>query len=148
VDIEDMISRIWRVDINNPYDVCRDLIDCGLYRLTAHRSKLMYVILKDNPYIDSRSPHDLPSVKQLMARHARKMQDPSGKTKVVNPADAIDALITSDREVATIGYKPGASEVFTLTEAEGGRRYLNAWDDPRRHIKNRSGTSEFWDKFQ
>lgn len=148
VDIEDMISRIWKVDINNPYDVCRDLLDCGLYRLTAYRSKLMYVILKENPYIDSRSPHDLPSMKQLLARNARKMQDPNGKTKVVNPADAIDALITPDQEVATIGYKPGASEVFTLTEAEGGRRYLNAWDDPRRHIKHHTENSEFWDKFK
>jgi hypothetical protein len=148
VDLDDMISRIWRVDINNPYDVCRDLIDSGLYRLTAYRSKLMYVILKDNPYIDSRSPHDLTSIKQLMARNARKMQDTNGKTKIVNPADAVDSLITPDREVATIGYKPGASEVFTLTEAEGGRRYLNVWDDPRRHIKQRAETSEFWDKFK
>lgn len=148
VDIEDMIARIWQVDINNPYDVCRDLIDSGLYRLTAYRSKLMYVILKENPYIDSRTPHDLQAVKQLMARHARKMVNAEGKSKIVNPADAIDSLITSDREVATLGYKPGASDVFTLTEAEGGRRYLNTWDDPRRHIRSASQDEVYWDKFR
>lgn len=147
VDIEDMIARIWRVDLNNPYDVTRDLIESGLYRLTAYRSKLMYVNLNDNAYLDSKSPHDLPSMKQLLARYSRKMADQQGKLKTVNPADMIDGLITPDREVATLGFKPGASEVFTLTEAEGGRRYLNVWDDPRRHIRSNVVGSEMWDKF-
>ncbi len=148
VDVEDMISRIWRVDGDNPYDVCRDLIDSGLYRLTNFRNKLMYVNLNDNPYLDSKSPHDLPSMKQLLARHARKMVDSAGKSKVVNPADAIDGLITPDREVSTIGFKPGASEVFTITEAVGGRRYLNVWDDPRRHITAVPSGSIMWEKFK
>lgn len=148
VDVEDMISRIWKVDSNNPYDVCRDLIDSGLYRLTAYRSKLMYVILNENPYIESRSPHDLPSMKQLMARYARKMVDPAGKSKVVNPADAIDAFITPDREVSTIGFKPGASEIFTLTEAYGGRKYLNTWDDPRKHIDTSNSDPKYWEMFK
>ncbi len=148
VDIEDMLSRIWRVDINNPYDACRDLIEQGLYRLTAYRNKLMYVILNENPYIESRSPHDLTSMKQLLARHARKMVDQSGKTKIVNPADAIDSLITPDREVATIGFKPGASEVFTLTESFGGRKYLNSWDDPRRYIDENNTAAEYWEMFK
>ena len=148
VDIEDMLSRIWKTDLNNPYDTCRDLIESGLYRLTAYKSKLMYVILEDNQYVESRSPHDLPSMKQLLARFSRKMVDSAGKTKVINPADLIDGLITSDREVATIGFKPGASSVFSLTEAHGGRKYLNVWDDPRRHIDSNDDVPEIWDKFK
>lgn len=131
VDIDDMISRIWKIDLNNPYDVCRDLIESGLYRLTSLRSKLTYIILNQNPYIDSKSAHDLPSMKQLLARFARKMTDSAGKTRIINPSDAIDAMITPDREVATLGFKPGASEVFTLTDADGGKKYLNTWNDPR-----------------
>lgn len=147
VDIEDMLSRIWQVDLNNPYDVCRDLIDSGLYRLTGYKSKLTYIILNENPYIDSRSAHDISSMKQLMARFARKMTNQDGKNKIVNPAEMIDAQITPDREVSTIGYKPGASEVFTLTEADGGRRYLNTWEDPRKHIVHRSYDHLIWQKF-
>lgn len=148
VDVEDMLSRIWKIDSNNPYDVCRDLIDSGLYRLTAYRNKLMYVVLKDNPYIESRSPHDLPSMKQLMARHARKMVTPDGKSKVINPADTIDAFITPDQEVSTMGFKPGAPEVFTLTEAYGGRKYLNTWSDPRKHIDRSGIDAMYWEKFR
>ncbi len=148
VDIEDMLSRIWKVDLNNPYDTCRDLIDSGLFRLTAYKSKLMYVILEDNQYIESRSPHDLPSMKQLLARYSRKMVDSAGKTKIINPGDLIDGLITSDREVATIGFKPGAANVFSLTEAYGGRKYLNVWDDPRNHIQDTRVDDEIWNKFK
>lgn len=148
VDIEDMLVRIWKVDLNNPYDTCRDLIDSGLYRLTNYRSKLMYVILNENGYIDSRTPHDLPSMKQLLSRFARKMVDAAGKSKIVNPADAIDGYITYDHEVSTIGFKPGAGEVFTLTEAYGGRRYLNIWDDPRNHIESSMVEEIYWEKFK
>lgn len=75
------------------------------------------------------------------------MVDQNGKSKIINPADAIDGFITSDREVATIGFKPGASEVFTLTEAYGGRKYLNAWDDPRKHITTQYDP-QYWEKFK
>ena len=132
VNIDDMISRIWKIDLNNPYDVCRDLLDNGLYRLTSYKTKLTYIILNQNPYIDSRAAHDIPAVKQLLARFSRKMTDSAGKTKIINPADAIDAMISPDREVATLGFKPGASEVFTLTDMEGGKKYLNTWNDPRK----------------
>lgn len=148
VDIEDMLQRIWKIDLNNPYDVCRDLIDNGLFRLTYYRNKLMYVILNENPYIQSRTPHDITSIKQLMAGYARKVANGEGKIRVVNPADMIDAAITPDKEVATIGFKPGASDVFTLTEAEGGKRYLNIWNDPRSAIKYKTVDTEIWDKFK
>lgn len=148
VDVEDMIARIWRVDTNNPYDVCRDLIDTGLYRLTAYRTKLTYLILEENAYIDSRSPHDLASMKQLLAKFARKMTDANGKQRTINPADMIDMYISSDREVATVAFKPGASEVFTLTESYGGKRYLNTWLDPRKHIDSRYYREWVWEKFK
>jgi hypothetical protein len=148
VNVEEMIERIWRVDLNNPYDVVRDLIDSGLYRLTSYKSsKLTYLILNDNQYIDSKSAHDISSVKQLLARFTRTIALQNGKTKIVNPADLIDGFITPDREVSTIGFKPGASEVFTLTAAVGGRRFLNTWNDPRSNISSKNVDDTIWDEF-
>ncbi|AAX84884.1 possible integrase [Xanthomonas phage Xp15] len=148
IDVEDMLARIWKIDQNNPYDVCRDLIEGGLYRLTNFRSKLMYVCLENNQYLDTKTPHDLTSMKQLMSRFARKMANQDGKLKLVNPIDVLDGMITPDREVATIGFKPGASEVFTITEAEGGKKYLNTWRDPRIQIQGAHQNQEIWDKFK
>ena len=148
VDIDDMIARIWQVNLNSPYDICRNIIDLGLYRLTSYKSKLMYVILNDNPYIDSKSAHDLASVKQLMAKFARKVTTAEGKTKVINPAELIDANITPDREVATMGFKPGASEIFTLTEADGGKKYLNVWRDPLHALNPHEVDPSIWEDFK
>lgn len=148
VDIEDMITRIWSVNLNSPYDVCRDLISMGLYRLTGYKSKLHYVILNPNPYIDSRSAHDLAAVKQLMSKFTRNMMGSNGKMKPVNPAELIDSNITPDREVSTIGYKPGAGDMFTLTDAEGGRQYLNTWNDPRMHIRMDRQDDTVWDEYR
>lgn len=148
VNIDDMIARIWRVDINNPYDVCQDLITHGLYRLTSYRTKIMYIILEDNPYLDSKSAHDLPSMKQLMQRFSRRIQNSDGKMKVINPAELIDSQILPDREVATLGFKPGAPPVFTLTEAVGGKKYLNTWRDPRGFIDYSDFNEALWKKFE
>lgn len=148
VDIDEMIDRIWNVDINNPYDVVRDLIDNGLYRLTAYKHKLTYLNLNENPYIDSKSAHDIVSMKQLMARFTRNIVLQNGKNRIVNPAELIDGFITPDREVSTIGFKPGASEVFTLTAAEGGRRYLNTWSDPRYGLVKQNIDETIWREFK
>lgn len=148
VNVEEMIERIWRVNLDNPYDVVRDLIETGLYRLTAYKNKLTYLTLTENSYIDSRSAHDITSMKQLLARFTRTITLQNGKSKVVNPADLIDAFITPDREVSTIGFKPGASEVFTLTAAEGGRRYLNVWSDPRATITRHNAEERIWEEFK
>jgi Bifunctional DNA primase/polymerase, N-terminal/Family of unknown function (DUF5906) len=148
VNIDEMIERIWKIDLNNPYDVVRDIIERGLYRLTSYKSKLTYLILADNPYIESRGAHDIGSMKQLLARYTRTITLQNGKNKIVNPADLIDGFITSDREVSTIGFKPGASEVFTLTAAEGGRRYLNTWADPRATIKKIGIDETIWEEFK
>lgn len=148
VDIDEMIGRIWQVDLNNPYDVVRDLIDRGLYRLTAYKSKLNYIILPDNPYIESKNAHDIGSMKQLLARYTRTITLQNGKTKVVNPAELIDGFINPDREVSTLGFKPGAEEVFTLTASEGGRRYLNTWSDIRTSINNHDIDEQIWTEFK
>lgn len=147
VNVDDMIARIWKINLNSPYDMCRDLIETGLYRLTSFRSKLMYVILNPNPYIESRDAHDIASMKQLMSKFTRKVTNVEGKSKVVNPAELIDANIPPDREVATIGFKPGASEVFTLTESDGGKKYLNTWSDPRQYIRDGAIDDSVWDEF-
>lgn len=148
VNVDDMIARIWRVDINNPYDVCRDLIENGLYRLTSYKSKITYTILEPNPYLESRSAHDLPSMRQLLQRFARKIVGADGKTTLVNPANLIDTHISHDREVASIGFKPGGQDVFTLTESVGGKKYLNTWHDPKSHIDHSQFDAAIWGKFE
>lgn len=148
VDVEDMITRIWSVNMNSPYDVCRDLIRLGLYRLTGYKSKLHYIILEPNPYIESRNAHDLAAMKQLMSKFTRNMTGPNGKPKPVNPAELIDSNITPDREVSTIGFKPGGESIFTLTDAEGGRTYLNTWNDPRKNIRTDKLDDTVWDEFR
>lgn len=148
VDIEDMITRIWSVNLNSPYDVCRDLVSLGLYRLTGHKGKLHYTILEPNPYIDSRNTHDLAAMKQLLSKFTRNMMTMSGKTKPVNPAELLDSNITPDREVSTLGYKPGAPTVFSLTDAAGGRTYLNLWNDPRSTLRKDLIDPTVWDDFR
>jgi hypothetical protein len=148
VPLEDMINRIFSVNTNNPSDVCNDLLAHGLYRLTSYRNKIMYVILEENPYIDSRTPHDLASMRQLLGRYARKVQTSEGKAKTVNPADLLDRRIDVNNEVATIGFKPGSKEVFTLTSENGGKRYLNSWNDCTRNLSESRINDRYWDEYQ
>lgn len=146
VDIEDMIARIYEVDLNNPFDVARDLIARGLYRVTGHGNKLKYVCYNENPYFSSANFHDITSLKQLLGRYTRNVPQANGKEKSVNPADLIDKTIGQDKEVDTIGFKPGAEAVFTSSEM-GGRRFLNTWRDPRMLIKNSDIDDDAYDQF-
>lgn len=148
VPLEDMLNRVFSVNSNNPSDVCNDLLAQGLYRLTSYRNKIMYVILEDNPYIDSRNPHDLAGMRQLLGRFARKVQTSEGKTKTVNPADLFDRRIDVNNEVATIGFKPGGKQVFTLTSENGGKRYLNTWNDSTKFLSESRVVDRYWDEYQ
>lgn len=146
VDIEGMISRVFEVDSNNPYDVARDLINCGLYRITGHGNKLKYVCLRENPYYSSTNFHDISSLRQLMSRYARNIPQPNGKDKLVNPADIIDKTIPQDRDVDMILFKTGADKVFSSGEL-GGKKFLNTWNDPRLLIKNSDIDDNAYDQF-
>lgn len=149
VPLKDMLDRVFSVDMNNPVDVCNDLLNHGLYRLTSYRNKIMYVILEENPYIDSRNPHDLAGMRQLLGRFARKVNTSEGKAKVINPADVLDRRIDVNNEVATIGFKPGGAAVFTLgSDGSGGKRYLNTWNDSTKNVNQARVNDKYWDDYQ
>lgn len=148
VPLSDMLDRVFEVNSNNPSDVCNDLLNHGLYRLTSYRNKIMYVILNDNPYIDSRNPHDLQGMKQLLGRFARRVNTPEGKVKTVNPADLLDRKIDVANEAATIGFKPGGPDIFSLTSENGGKRYLNIWNDCTKFVNKAHIVDKYWDQFR
>lgn len=147
VPLNDMIDRVYKVDLNNPYHVANDLIKSGLYRLTSYKSKIHYVMLDENPYIDSRSPHDLVSLKQLLDRYTRTVLV-DDKKKAINPATLIDRLITSASEASTIGYKPGEGNLFTLTVNKSGKRYLNSWVDYTSDITPDNIDDTYWEQYK
>lgn len=147
VDIKDMIARVYAVDVNNPFDVAKDLLSRGLYRVTGHGSKIKYVIFNENPYYSSIGYHDLTSMKQLLDRYTRMVPQPNGKDRPVNPADLLDKIFDTSREVDIAGFKPGAPEVFYSTEM-GGRRLLNVWSDVRKMVRNEDIDNDAWDQFK
>ena len=147
VNIDEMISRIYAVDINNPFDVAKDLIERGLYRVTGHGNKIKYVIFAENPYYSSIGYHDLASMKQLLDRYTRTVPQPNGKDRAVNPAELLDKLLDQSHEVDIAGFKPGAPDVFYSSEM-GGKRYLNVWNDVRRNTSEKDLDQEAWDQFR
>lgn len=147
VPLKDMLDRIYSVNTNNPGDVCNDLLSQGLYRLTSYRNKIMYVILEENAYVDSRSPHDLQGMKQLLGRFARRVHVTEGKTAIVNPAELLDRRIDVNNEVDTLGFKPGGSAIFTLTAENGGKRYLNTWNDSAKFVNKAKVVDKYWDDY-
>lgn len=146
VDIDEMINRIFQVDVNNPYDVARDLIDHGLYRITGLSHKLKYVCLNDNPYYSSTNFHDITAMKQLLSRYARSIPQPNGKDKLVNPADILDKIIPPDRDADMVLFKAGEEHVFFSGEY-GGKRFLNTWKDPRLLIRTDDLDINAYDQF-
>lgn len=147
IDLEDMISRVFQVNLNNPFDVVNDLISHGLYRLTAHKSKIYYVILEDNPYIESKNPHDLTSMKQLLDAFTRQVMV-GDRPKPVNPATLIDRKITPANEATTLGYKPGEGPLFSLTTNNSGKKYLNTWVDYTRDIDPNNIDDKYWEMYK
>jgi len=147
IDFEDMLSRVFHVDHNNPFDVATDLINRGLYRVTGHGNKIKYVLFGENPYYSSIGFHDQASIRQLLGRFSRLIPQASGKDKLVNPADLLDKLLDQSHEVDIPGFKPGAAEVFYSSEM-GGRKFLNVWNDPRKLINKDDLDDDAWDQFR
>lgn len=146
INIEEMISRVYKVDTNNPYDVARDLIERGLYRVTGHGSKIKYVLFEDNPYYSSIGFHDGTAMRQLLDRFTRMVPQANGKERSVNPAELLDKILDPTHEVDISGFKPGAPEVFNSNEM-GGRRFLNVWNDVRRMVDKDNVDNEAWEQF-
>jgi hypothetical protein len=147
VNVDDMIKRIYEVDVNNPYDVAKDLINRGLYRVTGHGNKIKYVIFNENPYYSSIGYHDLTSMKQLMDRFSRTVPLANGKERLLNPAELLDKLMDTSREVDIASFKPGAPEIFYSSEM-GGKRFLNVWRDVRKIVTPTNIDTEAWDQFR
>lgn len=130
VNIDDMITRIFGVNQDNPFDIAMDLIKRGMYMLTAARAKPQYIILNQNPYIASRQPHELSTFRELMVRYTRQITGPDGKTKSVNPVDVVQRRLPPSQVVDNIAFKPIPEEVFTVNDDDSSSRYLNLYNPP------------------
>lgn len=130
VNLEDMLGRIFEKTTENPYDIAIDMVQRGLYQLMNYKSKLMYMMPVDNPYILSKAPHDLSSMRELMSKYTRGVTGSDGKTRQVNPMDVAIRRIPDAQKADTIGYKPGAPDIFTMNDDVSGKRYLNMYAAP------------------
>lgn len=127
VDIDDMLSRVYVVRQTNPYDVAVDLIDRGLIQLTGHKNKLNYILLENNPYFSSKSPHDEASMKTLLKKYQATIETKAGTGKSVNPMDVVTKIIGDESRADYIGFKPNAGAIFSVHDDPGSRRFLNTY---------------------
>lgn len=138
VNIDDMLDRIFEKTTENPYDIAIDMVQRGLYQLMSYKSKLTYIMPVDNPYILSRAAHDLSAMRELMSKYTRGVTGSDGKTRQINPMDVAIRRIPDNQKADTIGYKPGAPDIFTMNDDVHGKRYLNMYQAPFIH-KSSSG---------
>ncbi len=96
----------------------------------SYKAKINYVVFNDNPYLVSRSPHDETSLRTLMARYVRKVDQPGGKPKSVNPVDVIIKALPDTNKVDSIGFKPGAPDIYMNSEDHRAKRFLNTYNAP------------------
>lgn len=129
VDLDDMLSRAFAVDANNPYDIARDAIDYGFYQVMAMSRKLEYILVNPNPYIPSKNIHDESSMKTLFARHSREVVI-NDKKKMVNPIEIMVRILPDANKVDTIGFRPGVGDVYTNSEDTNGKIFLNTYQKP------------------
>lgn len=130
INLEDMLGRIFEKTTENPYDIAIDMVQRGLYQLMSYKSKLMYIMPVENPYLLTRSAHDLSSMRELMSKYTRGVTGSDGKTRQVNPMDVAVRRIPDSQKADTIGYKPGAPDIFTMNDDVSGKRYLNMYAAP------------------
>lgn len=130
VNVEDMLLRVYSINTENPFDMVRDLIDHGMYQLMSYQRNICYVIFNDNPYLVSKSPHDGMGMRTLLSRYVRYVDQPNGKKKEVHPMDILIRSIPDTNKVDSIGFKPGAPDIFTNSEDSGARRFLNTYKPP------------------
>jgi len=131
VNITDMLNRVYTVDLENPYNMAHDLIAIGLFQLMSYKAKIHYVVLEDNPYLVTRSPHDESAMRVLMARYTRNVMQTNGKSKPVNPIDILIKILPDTNKVDSLGFKPGAPSIFSNSEDTGSRRFLNTFSAPQ-----------------
>ncbi len=147
VDIEDILTRAYVVKKDSPYDVAVDLIDKGLFQLTNYKPKLHYVILEDNPYIASKTPHDEATMKTLLAKFQRTVQTDGGKSKIVNPMDVVPKIIHDENRADTMGFKPNSGTIFRMHNDPGSRRFLNTYRPVIIPDNDRGLDPTIWEEF-
>lgn len=130
VNLDDMLDRIFEKTTENPYDIAIDMVQRGLYQLMNYKSKLTYILPVDNPYIMSKSAHDLAAMRELVSKYTRGVTGSDGKTRQINPMDVAIRRIPDNQKADTIGFKPGAPDVFTMNDDPSGKRYLNMYQAP------------------
>lgn len=130
VNLEDMLNRIFEKTTENPYDIATDLVQRGLIQLLNYKNKPVYVLPAENPYLLTKSPHDLGSMRELLSKYVRGVTGPDGKTKQINPIDIAIRRIPDSQKADTIGFKPGAPDIFTMNDDSGGERFLNMYQKP------------------
>jgi hypothetical protein len=86
-------------------------------------------------------------MKQLMDRFSRTVPLANGKERLLNPAELLDKLMDTSREVDIASFKPGAPEIFYSSEM-GGKRFLNVWRDVRKIVTPTNIDTEAWDQFR
>jgi hypothetical protein len=147
VDLEKMLASAYGKEPGTPQEVAQTLIDAGLYQLTGFKGKLHYVILEDNPFISSRNPHDEMSMKTLLKRYEKGVENEKGKVSVLNPITVITKIITDDHRTDMIGFKPKSGDVFTLSDESGAKRFLNTYNPITIPVDYRDVEEDVWAEF-
>lgn len=130
VNIDEMLNRIYTTVLENPYDIARDLMNRGFMQLAEQRNTLSYVMLNPNPYMVSTAVHDASSMKTLLTRFSKNVEQPSGKPKLVNPMDVIIHTMLDDNRADILGFKPGAGDVFQITSDDMSKKIVNLYQPP------------------
>lgn len=147
VDLEDMLSRVYVMKADNPYDVAVDLLSRGLFQLTGFKSKLHYVILEDNPYISSKNVHDEVALKTLLLRYQKQYTNDKGKPATLNPIQVLMKIVGDENRVDMLGFKPNAGEVFSLHDEPGAKRFLNTYKPITVRTDPRDLDDRVWSEF-
>jgi hypothetical protein len=147
VNIDEMLQRVYTNTFENPYDVARDLLNRGMTQLCEQRNKLSYVILNENPYIQSTGIHDEVSMRTLLVRFSKMVEQPSGKPKLINPMDVVINSMLDDNRADILGFKPGAGDLFRITSDAKSKRILNLYEKPFIPVSTSGLDDTIYDEF-
>jgi hypothetical protein len=148
VSINEMIETAFQKIPEGPYEVAMDVIKRGLFQITSYKAALHYVILDDNPYVQSKMLHDETTMKTLMLSFQRDILDDKGKPKSLNPMSIIPKRITDENRADMIGFKPGAGIVFSLHDEPGSKQFLNTYRPIGVPRDFTADEPEVWEEFE
>jgi len=147
VNIDDMLDRVFEIDSDNPYDIASDILNRGFYQVINYKNRPVYCLPEENPYLTSRRYHDSATMKELLAKYARVVVTGSGKEKLVNPIDVILPRIPDEYKVDSIGFMPGADNVFSIGSDANATTFMNTYREPECELPEDEVDHEIWDDF-